>query len=195
MEILNKISVRYKFALLQVWNICSKPDSTLRYESLLNTFYGKKILQHFILPLAEILLLVAFVGTFFSSDLNLAAAVVKSIFAYLIFIVSFGISLLAVRLLMQYRFDIDADQRNLRLLVSSLMSVVFVVRFFGYIFPNLFFVSLFYLYSFYLVWVMSEGVFDIPEEKRNQYMVLVSFIIIIVPFIAGKLLNLLIPNL
>jgi hypothetical protein len=42
---------------------------------------------------------------------------------------------------------------------------------------------------------MSEGVFDIPEEKRNQYMVLVSFIIIIVPFIAGKLLNLLIPNL
>lgn len=195
MEILNKILDRYKFALLHLWNICSKPDATLRYESLLNTFYGKKTLQHFILPLAEVLLLVAFLGTFFSSDWNLAAAVVKSIFAYLIFVVSFGVSVLAVRLLLQYKFEIEVDLRNIMFTVASSMTVVFVVKFFAYILPNLFFVSLFYLYCFYLVWAMSEGVIDIPEEKRNNYMVLVSFIIIVVPFVVGKILNLLIPNL
>ena len=195
MEILNKILDRYKFALLQVWNVCSKPDSTLRYESLLNTFYGKKILQNFILPLAEILLIVAFVGTFFSSDLNLAVAVVKSIFSYLIFIVSFGFSLLFVRFLIQHVFGVEADERNVTLMVASLMSIIFVVKFFSYILPSFFFVTLFYLYIFYLVWVMSEGVIDISEDKRNKCMVLVSFIIIAVPYIIGKLLNLLIPNL
>ena len=181
--------------LLHVWNICSKPDATLRYESLLNAFYGKKILQQFIFPLAEILLVVAFLSTLLYTELNVASAVVKSIFAYLVFIVSFGGAMLSVRLLMQYRFKIETNSRNIMLMVASLMAVVFVVKFFGYVFPSLFFISLFYLYNFYLVWVMSEGVIDIPEEKRNEYMVLVSFIIVAIPFIIEKLLNLLIPNL
>lgn len=195
MNVINKILDRYKFVLHHVWNICSKPDATLRYESLLNTFYGKKILQQFILPLAEILLVVAFLSTLLYFDLNLASAIVKSIFTYLIFIVSFGGSMFLVRLLLQYRFKIEIDMRNIMLMVASLMAVVFVVKFFGYVFPGLFFVSLFYLYNFYLVWVMSEGVIDIPEEKRNECMVLVSFIVVATPFVVEKLLNSLIPNL
>jgi spermidine/putrescine transport system permease protein len=56
---------RYKFALQLVWNICSKPDATLRYEALLNMFYGKNVFKHFVMPLVEVLLLVVFIGALF----------------------------------------------------------------------------------------------------------------------------------
>ena len=46
---------RYKFALQLVWNILSKPDETLRYEALLNKFYGKNVFKHFVMPLDEVL--------------------------------------------------------------------------------------------------------------------------------------------
>ena len=82
MNVINKILDRYKFVLHHVWNICSKPDATLRYESLLNTFYGKKILQQFILPLAEILLVVAFLSTLLYFDLNTLAIRVVYLFLY-----------------------------------------------------------------------------------------------------------------
>lgn len=193
--ILNKILDRYKFVFSQVWNICSKPDATLSYESLLNTFYGKKMLQHFILPLAEILFVATFVGTIFLSDFNVAVTLVKAIFGFLTFVVSYGLSLLLVRLLTQRFFVSDVNHRNIDFMVSSLMSIVFVVKFFGVLMPDLFFVTFFYLYTFYLVWVMSEGVIDISEDKRNKYMIFVSFIVVFLPAVVGKLLNVLIPNL
>ena len=62
--------------------------------------------------------------------------------------------------------------------------------------PNMFFVNFFYIYVFYLVWVMSEGVVDVPEEQRNKYMVVISFLVIVVPmFIVAILKKIVVPNL
>ena len=86
---MNKLIERYKFPLMQVWNICSKPDVTLRYEALLNAFHGKTVLKQYIMPLAEILMLVCFLTTLIFGDMNLALAVVMSIFRYFSFVISF----------------------------------------------------------------------------------------------------------
>ena len=75
------------------------------------------------------------------------------------------------------------------------MSLVFSVNVLQASFPNLFFVSFLYIYVFYLVWVMSEGVVDISEDMRNKYMGLVSILVFVIPFVMGKLLNMLVPNL
>jgi hypothetical protein len=42
---------------------------------------------------------------------------------------------------------------------------------------------------------MSEGVVDVSEEDRNKYMCFVSTVVFVVPFVMGKLLNLMVPNL
>ena len=75
------------------------------------------------------------------------------------------------------------------------MSVTFVVNLFTALMPNMFFLKLFYVYMFYLVWVMSEGVVDVSEENRNKYMVLIALLVIVVPIVIMLLLKKMVPNL
>ena len=81
---------RYKFALQLVWNILSKPDETLRYEALLNKFYGKNVFKHFVMPLAEVLFVVVFIASLFSFEMNFVTIFVKSFFNVLSFVVAYG---------------------------------------------------------------------------------------------------------
>jgi hypothetical protein len=186
---------RYKFALQLVWSICLKPDATLRYEALLNTFYSKNVFKHFIMPLAEILFIVTFVTTLLYSEIDIAVAVVSAIFDFLSFVASFGVLFLLVRWL-TLRFFVDSlNDRNVVLLVGMLMSVVFSVNCLQTLFPNLFFVKFLYVYVFYLVWVMSEGVIDISEDMRNKYMCVVSILVFAMPFVIDKMLMIMVPNL
>jgi hypothetical protein len=186
---------RYKFVLSLVWNILSKPDATLRYEALLNTFYMKNVFKNFIMPLAEILFSVVFITSLLYSEINIAIAIVKSIFNLLSFAVGYGALFLLIRWV-TLRFFVDAiEDRNIAMFVGVLMSLVFSVNVLQALFPNLFFVSFLYIYVFYLVWVMSEGVVDISEDMRNKYMGLVSILVFVIPFVMVKLLNMLVPNL
>ena len=81
------------------------------------------------------------------------------------------------------------------MMVASLMSVTFIVNFFTALMPNMFFLKLFYLYMFYLVWVMSEGIVDVTEDNRNKYMVFITLIVIAIPIIIMVLLKKMVPNL
>ena len=147
---------RYKIPLMQVWNVCSKPDNTLRYEALLNAFYGKNILRQCILPLAEVLFVAGFIRFFVFGNQDIATAVVKSIFDYLSFVVSYGVLFYLVRWVSVRFFDLQFEERNVSMMVVSLMSVSFVVKLFLSLMPNMFFVNFFYVYILYLVWVASS---------------------------------------
>jgi hypothetical protein len=82
------------------------------------------------------------------------------------------------------------------MMVVSLMSVPFVVKLFLSLMPNMFFVNFFYVYVLYLVWVMSEGVVDVPEGQRNKYMVEISLLIIIIPLLIALFMKrMVVPNL
>ena len=70
---------RYKFVLSLVWNILSKPDATLRYEALLNTFYMKNVFKNFIMPLAEILFSVVFITSLLYSEINIGHYILREI--------------------------------------------------------------------------------------------------------------------
>ena len=77
--------------------IASKPDETLSYEALLNTFYGKNILRQYVMPLAEILFVAGFIRFSLFANQGVATAVVKSIFDYFSFVVSYGVLFYLVR--------------------------------------------------------------------------------------------------
>lgn len=186
---------RYRFALNLLWGICTKPDVTLSYESLLNAFHAKNVFKHFVLPLAELLFVVTFLASLIYLEGNVAIVIVKSLFDFLSFVVGYGASCLLVKWLTLRYFIDSMEERNVYILVAVLMSVIFVVNIAQIVFPNLFFVRFFYVYIFYLVWVMSEGVVDIAEENRNKYMCFVSILVIVVPFIIGSLLKQMVPNI
>ena len=187
---------RYKFPLKQVWNVCSKPDDTLRYEALLNTFYGKNILRQYVMPLAEVLFVAGFIRFFLFGNQGVATAVVKSIFDYFSFVVSYGALFYLIRWVSVRFFNLQCVDRNVSIMVVSLMSVSFVVKLLLSLMPNMFFVNFFYVYIFYLVWAMSEGVVDVLEEQRNKYMVAISVLVIVVPMVIMMLLKkVVVPNL
>ena len=186
---------RYKFPLMQVWGVCSKPDATLRYEALLNAFYGKNILKEYVLPLAEILLVTTFVFTFLYTEFNLASAIVKALFSCFSFVVSYGALCFLIRWVSLHWFVKQFDVRNVGIMVASLMSVTFVVEVFTAMLPNMFFLKLFYVYLFYLVWVLSEGLVDVAEDNRNKYMVFIALIVIVVPIVVLMLLKMMVPKL
>ena len=186
---------RYKFVLQLVWNILSKPDETLRYEALLNKFYGKSVFKHFVMPLAEVLFVVVFIAALLSFEMNFVTIFVKSFFFVLSFVVAYGALFFLVRWV-TLRFFVDSiSDRNIAMFVGGLISLVFSVNLLQSIFPNLFFVSFLYVYVFYLVWVMSEGVIDISEEMRNKYMCFISLLVFLTPFVIEKLLMQMVPNL
>lgn len=186
---------RYKFSLRQVWSICSKPDATLRYETLLNAFYGRNILKQYIMPQAEMLLFIVFIASLLYSEFNFASAIVSAIFNCFSFVVSYGVLCFLVRWVSLRWFVKQFDVRNVSIMVASLMSVTFVANLFTALMPNMFFLKLFYVYMFYLVWVMSEGVVDVSEENRNKYMVLIALLVIVVPIVIMLLLKKMVPNL
>ena len=136
---------RYKFALQLVWNILSKPDETLRYEALLNKFYGKNVFKHFVMPLAEVLFVVVFIASLFSFEMNFVTIFVKSFFNVLSFVVAYGTLFFLVRWI-TLRFFVDSiNDRNVAMFVGGLISLVFSVNLLQSIFPNLFFVSFLYV--------------------------------------------------
>lgn len=186
---------RYKFPLMQVWNICSKPDATLRYEALLNTFYGKNILKQYIMPLAEMLLLAIFVFTLLYNEFNFASAVVDALFGSFSFVISYGVLTSLIRWISLKWFVKQFDIRNASIMVASLMSVIFVVNLFTVMMPSMFFLKLIYIYIFYLVWVMSEGIVDVAEDNRNMYMVCVSVLVVVLPIALLLSLKMMVPNL
>ena len=163
------ITSRYKFALDFVWRVCSSPDETLQYESLLNTFYGKNVFKKFIMPLAEILLIVGFVFSFFWIEMEMTYRLIRIFFDYIAFLMSYCVLFWVVRLVTFRFFTNEVSNRNFSILVASLMVVVFVVKFLQLLLPNMFFISFFYVYVFYLVWLMSEGLVDISEDNRNNF--------------------------
>lgn len=192
---MNKFIERYKFPLLHVWNICSKPNMTLRYEALLNVFHSKTVLKQYIMPLAEILMMMCFVSKLIFADMNFALAVVMSIFYYFSFVISFVLLFYVLKWFLLRYYVNEIENRNVSFLVSSLMSLTFAIEVSLLMMPNMFFLRMFYLYMFYLVWVMSEGVVDVDEGRRNVYMVFVSFFVIIVPMVIMVLLKKMVPNL
>jgi hypothetical protein len=155
----------------------------------------KNVFKNFIMPLAEILFSVVFITSLLYSEINIAIAIVKSIFNLLSFAVGYGALFLLIRWV-TLRFFVDAiEDRNIAMFVGVLMSLVFSVNVLQALFPNLFFVSFLYVYVFYLVWVMSEGVVDITEDNRNKYMVFITLIVIIIPIMVMVLLKKMVPNL
>ncbi len=79
-------------------------------------------------------------------------------------------------------------------LVTYGFIAVFLVKIMTNIFPSMFFLKAFVFYTFFLVNEGCKALFDLPQSKHNNTVLLVSLMIILIPAILAAFMRFLLPN-
>lgn len=150
------------------------------------------VLNDFIMPLAGITALAAFLGILFQG-LGLEKALVSAI-------VSIGktfggvyFSFFVLQETARY-FALERNKvRNFQLAGYSYVAV-FVVDIVLSLIPELFFLNILKVFVFYLVWEGVEFCTKIDEEKRRSYVIMVAMVILLSSYIIEKVLFIFMPG-
>lgn len=186
--------IRFDFQLL--WLILTRPQITLQYPRLSEYFHRYRIFRNFILPMSIITALVNLIGAFFSiGKINIEGAVINSVFIFISFILTFYALYIIIKWIATNAFNPDTPRWNIEATVAATMSVAFAVKIILSIVPDMFFVQFFYVYTFYIVWVTSDSLIPIPEQQKNRFMIIITLICLITPWIIDRLMRLMVPNI
>lgn len=190
------IKHKYKFAFSFWWNVLTKPASALQYNAVHSRFGGMKVTGDYIMPMSVLAALLCFIGSLLNAgDMHFERAVIKSIFVFISLVLSFYAQYFIVKYVTGRWFVSGLPRWNFAVMTASLMTVTFAVEMVSGLLPDMFFVSFLYVYVLYLVWLLTESVVPVDEALRNKYMVLVSIIDIVIPWLLVKLLRIMIPNI
>lgn len=140
--------------------------------------------------------LVNLIGAFFSiGKINIEGAVINSVFIFISFILTFYALYIIIKWIATNAFNPDTPRWNIEATVAATMSVAFAVKIILSIVPDMFFVQFFYVYTFYIVWVTSDSLIPIPEQQKNRFMIIITLICLITPWIIDRLMRLMVPNI
>lgn len=191
-----KHAQQLRFAFQLLFAILVHPDITLQEARLSEYFRNKRVFNDYILPLSVVMAIFTFVGRFLTfDDVNIESVVLASLFAFMIMCVSYYLIEGFIRWFTNQAYNIYPHKWNIRAVTLAVMSVFFAVKYILAVFSELFFVQFFYLYTFYIVWVTTETIIQIPERAKNHYMVLVSLISFAIFSLIHLLPKIMVPNL
>lgn len=186
--------LRFDFHLL--WQIITQPQTTLQYPRLSEYFHTRRIFRHFILPLSIVSSFANLIGTLLTFDeINLESAIVNSIFSFISLILTFYLLYAVIGWLTRNAFNPAVHRWNIEAIVAAIMCVSFTIKIILGLFPSMFFMQFFYIYTFYIVWVASDSIIPINEQQKNRYMIIITFLSIIAPWLVGRLMRLMVPNI
>ena len=155
-----------------------------------------KVINEFVIPMASICALSAFLGILFQSE-NFKKALEKALVEAIISIAtSFGavyFCFFALQETAKY-FGLERNKtRNLQLVGYS-FAVIFTIDIVTNLIPELFFFQIFKLYVVYIVWEGVEFCSNIKEDKRVGYVLYTSVLILLSSIIIEKILNYFMPG-
>lgn len=154
---------------------------------------SEKVINDFIIPLAAICALSAFLGVLFQSWIFEKALVS----AIITIGKSFGSVFLSFFLLqetMERFFNLERNKvRNLQLVGYS-YAVIFALDIIANLIPDLFFLRFFKLYVVYVVWEGVEFCTKVQDNKRVPLVLYISALILLSCIIIEKFLLIFMPN-
>lgn len=150
------------------------------------------VINDFVLPMAGLCALTAFLGILFQG-LGFEKALVSAIISLG---KSFGGVYLSFFILQESTKHFGLERNKTRFLQISGYSfvVIFVIDLVVKLIPELFFLPVLELYIFYIIWEASEVVLNISEEKRSQFVISASLLILFSSFIIEKILLIFMPG-
>jgi hypothetical protein len=152
--------------------------------------------KSYLYPLIGTIALLSFLGVWIESkDLQIQTAlkiVIKETITY------FGGFYLAAnglfRLSGKY-FELAADIRHFERFTGYSSAVIYIVACVSALFPSLFYIQIFILYSVYIIWHGAHFYMAVNENYLTKFTIFASAIIIISPFVIRIIMTLIMPGL
>jgi hypothetical protein len=154
------------------------------------------ILLHFVYPLIGFLTVAAFLGVMFThKEFDVELALKASIRELLS---AFGGFFLTVYLLNETGcrfFKIKKDMPLWQCFTGYSSSLMFVLNAVLILIPELFFLRIFILYTYYIVWEGGDAYMGVGEKDRLKFAVLTTTILLAIPYAIRILLFILMPGM
>lgn len=154
---------------------------------------SEKLWLTYLLPIALAGALAVFIGEFFKrTDFFIQFPLLKAFREVLLFVLQYFISVFFTTELMK-TFGAEKNIDIARKLVVFSMTPMLLVSLVTGLFPFLYVVDIFGMYSFYLFWVGAKKLLTFPENKEHSYILITIvvnfFIFSFLSVFLSKLLN------
>lgn len=153
---------------------------------------SQKTLNDFVLPLAGLCALAAFLGIFFT-NINFERALVGAIISLGKMFGGFYFSFFIFQESAN-KFGLERNKTRFMQLAGYSYSVIFVIDIITNLIPELFFLNFTKLFIFYVVWEGVEYCTQISEEKRRTYVIFAASVLLISSFVIEKVLYFFMPG-
>lgn len=150
-----------------------------------------ELLTGYILPVLVVVSLLVFLGEFFkSTHFYMGFAVLKSIREFVLFILYYFVSVYLTNELIKTfggEKNIEVVRRLVAFSLTPLLLVSMVTGLFTFLYP----LDILGIYSFYIFWLGGKELLNIPEQKKDSYLM----ITIVVNFFVFSFLSILLSKL
>lgn len=148
----------------KIWKLIDKSEK----EGEKSSFYNK-----YLYPTWIVLSILSFAGIYFSNDsFDIQIAIRTTIDTFVSLYLSFYLSVFFLKKAQKYLVKIEVNHdRSLKFIAYSSFFIYFLNIFIA-LFPALFFLKIFYFYTFYAIWEGANVYMKVDEEKRVKFSIL-----------------------
>ena len=151
--------------------------------------------RRYAMPLIILITLAVFVGYFINTKSpQLEFAILRSLFTFLSVAAGYIGTVAFCKYSSKRWFHYEITQQQAETIIAYSYTIIFALNIVLAIIPSLFFMKLLYLYTLYLLWHMSGEYIQIEERFRTYFMFVNGIAMILFPYIAKSIFQLLVPN-
>lgn len=145
---------------------------------------GTNLYKGFLLPLWIIIIVAAFIGgCFVSANSSFEQGLKNLITETFVLFVGFHVSSFLLNEYTNKLTGIEKGLKNAQVFVAYSSSLIYLIAIIVSILPDFFFLWLFSIYTFFIVYVGAEIYYKVTVDKRTNFMLVTTFIILGTPMI------------
>jgi len=184
------VKVDFKKLFLRLWRLMVSPRQ--EWEAIREESPRPDVLMTFFFPLTCCCGLAVLLGRLVREGFvsTFMSAFAEAVVACLGLVVAFYLSMAIVGWLGTRYLHVETDRRDTTLLVGYSFAVVFALTMLVGLFPEwVLFKWVLQFYVVYVVWVGADVVMQLGEDRRMTFSLLVSAVILLVPFLIQTVFN------
>lgn len=151
------------------------------------------VYKTFLTPIWSLIILSSFIGGWLiSREGSIAFGIKSAIASAFILFVGFYVTSFLLNEYIKKLTDVEKSLKQTQIFVAYSSSLVYLINIIVSLANDLFFLWLFSLYTFYIVYMGSEIYYKIIPERKTNFMIIASLLILGVPLIVKQLLSMMI---
>jgi len=157
---------------------------------------NNSFLETYLYPIIGIAAILAFIGVFFhKKEFDVQLALRLTIKIIIALFAGFYLAALLLPKAMEHFLSIKSNDKLCQRFIGYSSALVYLTYMVLAIFPEFSFLSLFMLYTVYMIWEGAMPYMQIPENKRSKFTAIASVIILLSPFIIKQIMSLTMPGM